>query len=181
MPEGEDIERVRRILGKVLPSPYVALSKRNLLYQIVLNPDLRPTANLRAPKRGQSAFQTDLCVFRRHQDGTLTPKVAIEFKMGVTTHDVITYSSKALRHKQVYPYLRYGMLATEEKTVPGRFLLHNQGLDFFWPLWEREADLQVILSKKVLSEVEMSNLLERAIFDRERLYSFSLDIDASKL
>ena len=32
----------------------------------------------------------------------------MEFKQGLSTHDVLTYSAKATRHKQVYPYLRYG-------------------------------------------------------------------------
>ena len=30
------------------------------------------------------------------------PRVVMEFKQGLSTHDVLTYSAKATRHKQVY-------------------------------------------------------------------------------
>lgn len=180
MTEADDIERAVHILTKALPTSYEAKSKENLLYQVTLDQKLRPTADFRAPKRGRSAFQTDLCVFRKDKDGVMVPKVALEFKNGVSTHDVITYSNKAMRHKQVYPYLRYGMLAYGEETVPGRFFLHNQGLDFFWPLWGRESDLPAILPRIVLSELGMSDLLERAIFRGEKFSSFTIALQVTE-
>jgi hypothetical protein len=54
----------------------------------------------------------------------------MEFKTPITTHDVLTYSAKATKHKQVYPYLRYGLVASDLTTVPGRVFTHNESLDF---------------------------------------------------
>ena len=54
----------------------------------------------------------------------------MEFKQRLSTHDVLTYSAKATRHKQVYPYLRYGFVIGKAKVLPGRFFTHNSGMDF---------------------------------------------------
>ncbi len=44
----------------------------------------------------------------------------------ITTHDVITYSHKAATHRQVHPYLRYGILWVEENNIlPGRLFLSD--------------------------------------------------------
>jgi hypothetical protein len=48
----------------------------------------------------------------------------------MTTHDVLTYSAKARKHKQVYPYLRYGFVVPEVEFVPRRFFIHNDALDY---------------------------------------------------
>jgi len=56
--------------------------------------------------------------------------VVLEFKTKVTTHDVLTYSTKAEKHKTIYPYLRYGLVLSGDKYVPKRFFTHNEGLDF---------------------------------------------------
>lgn len=53
------------------------------------------------------------------------------FVTGISAHDFLTYSAKAARHKRIYPYLRYGMLASSEKAIPGRAFTHNESLDFF--------------------------------------------------
>jgi len=54
-----------------------------------------------------------------------------EFKPGISTHDILTYSAKARKHKQVYPYLRYGLVASRERFVAGKFFTHNEALDFY--------------------------------------------------
>ena len=81
-----------------------------LLYQVTVNNHLKVTVEPRKPKRGQSAFQTDLCVFEEVEvledhERIKVPRVVMEFKWGLSTHDVLIYSAKATRHKQVYPYL----------------------------------------------------------------------------
>jgi hypothetical protein len=90
---------------------------------------LRPPATkLQNPSRGQFAFQTDILIRKANAN---IPLVAIELKFGrFTTHDIITYSSKATRHKEIYPYLRYGFLVGEAKPLSKKFLTHNQGIDF---------------------------------------------------
>jgi len=58
-----------------------------------------------APKRGILAFQTDLLIAKNS-----IPLAVIETKYGgFSTHDVLVYSVKAQKHKETYPYLRYGL------------------------------------------------------------------------
>ena len=59
------------------------------------------------------------------------PRVVAEVKFSrVTTHDTIVYSEKARRIRTVYPYVRYGLILGDFKTVPGRVLRLGQGFDF---------------------------------------------------
>ena len=40
------------------------------------------------------------------------PLVVMKIKFGrFKTHDVLTYSAKALKHKEIYPCLRYGLVS----------------------------------------------------------------------
>ena len=79
-----------------------------------------------SPTRGQLAFETDILI----QDAKV-PLVALELKFGhFTTHDVLTYSTKALKHKELYPYLRYGFVVGGIKKIQNRFFTHNSGFDF---------------------------------------------------
>ena len=60
-----------------------------------------------------------------------TPLVVVELKAGsFSSHDVITYSWKAQRHKQVYPYLRYGFAVVGVDALGRRFMTHNEAFDF---------------------------------------------------
>jgi hypothetical protein len=129
--ESEFVEIAEAAANSILAKPLRVLRHAVLLYQVTLDNELKlvpPVEELRRPRGGESAFQTDLCVFEDKEtyfEGKETtvsiPHVVMEFKGGVTTHDVLTYSAKARKkHKQVYPYLRYGIIVSEESSVPGR-------------------------------------------------------------
>ena len=99
------------------------------------------------------------------------PKVVFEFKSNITTHDVITYSNKARRHKQIYPYLRYGLISYNLSTIPKRFFIHNEGLDFYLTIKEPANDLETELKSLTGEEIEISNVLESTMFGHEK-YDF---------
>ena len=151
-----------------------------LWYQIAIDNRLQPKVDVKKPPvKGKSAFQTDLCIFetfKADKDNEIEatiPRVVIEFKTGVTTHDIITYSAKAKKHKQVYPYLRYGLLAEEEATVPGRFFTHNESLDFCATIKGLNVTEQrTFLEKLLMAEIAASNRLEKIAFGKvqTRLY-----------
>lgn len=101
-----------------------------LLYEVTVDNRLRLAVDPRVPRRGRSAFQIDLCVFEAIDHDIRIPRVVLEFKEKLTTHDVLTYSAKARKHKQVYPYLRYGLVASKLELLPGRYFKHNEALDF---------------------------------------------------
>jgi hypothetical protein len=63
-------------------------------------------------------YETDLLIYDSHQNGKWVPRVVIECKIGnVTTHDALTYSTKASTHKHVHPYLRYGFFGGPERAL----------------------------------------------------------------
>lgn len=114
------------ILQQSLPDFEIEMGK-NLLYKIEVDPTGSVThATSDLATRGQYAFQTDLLISKGG-----VPLVTIELKSGsFSSHDVITYSWKASRHKQVYPYLRYGFVLAGATFLGRRFVTHNEAFDF---------------------------------------------------
>jgi hypothetical protein len=122
--------QIKAQLDKDLPE-YGVSKGTNLLYKLIVAPGfvLKPK-DIKHPSRGngQYGFQTDILISRK-KDGT--PLVVVELKHGgFSTHDVLTYSSKALKHKEIYPYLRYGFVVGGQKKIDQKFFTHNVGFDF---------------------------------------------------
>lgn len=153
-----------RAARAAVESPLTVVRGAALLYQVTVNNRLQLTVEPTAPKRGRSAFETDLCVFEEI-DGVRIPRVVMEFKSSITTHGVLTYSAKARKHKQVYPYLRYGIVASGEAIVPRRFFRHNEALDYcFAAARHRSRGL-----RPMLTELTAMRLLGRVVWSRRRL------------
>lgn len=161
----------------VLGTPLIIQRGANLLYQITVDNHLKLTVNPRLPKRGQSAFQTDLCVFEQIDANVKIPRVVLEFKTSLTTHDVLTYSAKARKHKQVYPYLRYGIVIGNKTIVPGRFFTHNEALDFCVAAASYKANrLHELFAKLLREEVAASRELEQIVFGSKPVHVFRNEI-----
>jgi hypothetical protein len=180
MREYEFVGQVVQLLREkeILPEPYTIRMNANLYYQIIADNNLNITANLKNPKRGDSAFQTDLCIFRKRRDIEL-PKIVFEFKQNLTSHDVITYSNKARRHKQIYPYLRYGLICYGLPAIQKRFFIHKEALDFclagvdspeHWPDW---------LGELIQEELKISDTLESTIFGNKEFDFYQTNIEFS--
>lgn len=124
--EGEFAELIRVELSKSF-SAYRIQKGAPLVYKLHVDGAGRICpANYRTPIRGQLAFETDLLI-----SDSNVPLVAIELKFGqFTTHDVLTYSTKATKHKDIFPYLRYGFVVGGLKKIQNRFFTHNSGFDF---------------------------------------------------
>lgn len=111
---------------------YIAKSHENLISTVRIDNNKDENA-----VRGKNAFQTDILIYKKvyHKDIEEIPMVVVELKTGQTestptTHDIILYSVKAMKHKAVYPQLRYGMVWFNGKKVPNRFILNNENMDF---------------------------------------------------
>jgi hypothetical protein len=182
--ESEFVAIAQAAAEKVLVSPLSVIRSAALLYQVTLDNELNPdppVEQLREPRRGNSAFQTDLCVFEKKGDLSI-PRVVMEFKRGITTHDVLTYSAKARKHKQVYPYLRYGIICSELAFIPGRVFTHNEALDFCAAIADyRGARLSEILEDLIRREVECSRRMEELVFDKARAFLFRTDVIVKKV
>lgn len=168
---------------KILTEPLRVQRAAALLYEITVNNNLEvmKAEQVRKPVRGKSAFQTDLCIFEDKTKEISIPRVVIEFKTTITTHDVLTYSMKAKRHKQIYPYLRYGILASSEKVVPGRVFKHNEGLDFFAAVADlKESEFKEFFAALLKSEVESSRCLEDIAFGKVKTRLFRNSVQVSQ-
>ena len=76
-------------------------------------------------------FETDLLVYEKAD--TIKPHIIIESKINsITTHDAIIYIYKAQTHKNVTPYIRYGIMLGNRKhyPLPGRLFRHGTNFDF---------------------------------------------------
>lgn len=150
-----------------------------LLYQVTVDNNLRVMASerVRNPRRGDSAFQTDLAIFEKRDAEVSLPRVVLEFKTRISTHDVLTYSTKAEKHKAIYPYLRYGLVASNESYIPGRFFTHNEGIDFCLCAGGlSEAESARAFAQIIRSEVECSRVLERVAFGQSKARIYRTDV-----
>jgi hypothetical protein len=140
---------------------------------------------LRYDKEGRKephtcGFQTDLLVYDTNEQEDWIPRVAIECKQGITTHDALTYSTKAALHKQVHPYLRYGLLiGGYESSVPGRVIRHGAYFDFmmFWssqdPTREKWAEFINLLREEIKTSRILQDLLtESRLRERKKFWLF---------
>ena len=115
-------------------------------------------------------YETDILISERLSHDAMKPRVIIEAKIrSVTTHDAITYSQKAAAHKQVHPYLRYGIIlgARRHYPLPGRLFRHGANFDFMqsFVAFEPSSEEWTRFLETIGKEVEYSKLLEEIILN----------------
>jgi len=148
------------------------------------NSNLRVTDGLRLPYASEVltyndnepeqqnfiGYETDILIFEQIDESRWKPRIIVEAKINsVTTHDAITYSQKAQTHKNVHPYLRYGILIGNRKDypLPGRLFRHGQHFDFMlsWKSFEGEKSEWDTLIEILKSEYEASLTMDEIIFN----------------
>jgi hypothetical protein len=175
--ESDFVEIAKAAAEEVLSPPLCVRRGAALLYQVTVDNQLSLTVDPKRPMRGNSAFQTDLCVFEAKDEDLLIPRVVMEFKIRITTHDVLTYSAKARKHKQVYSYLRYGLVASDEAVIPSRVFTHNEALDFCAAVADcKSAGLKELLGALLTAEIESSRRLEEIGFGKLRTPLFRTEV-----
>lgn len=120
-----------------------------------------------------SNYITDVLIWDEKNDGSWVPRVVIETKLkGVTTHDALTYSAKAATHKNVHPYLRYGILIGDfgDRPLPAKLFKHGAYFHFMliWPTpkpkqpeWKEFLDL-------IKDEINASRVIETPLKDSRK-------------
>lgn len=126
-------------------------------------------------------FETDMVIFEK-EDGRIIPRVIVEAKIRkVSTHDAITYSYKAEKHKTTTPYLRYGIMLGDRNqySLPGRLFRHGINFDFMFSfVGTRPTEIEwKSFTDMILKEVEYSRTMEEMLHDsrsKERKHYYML-------
>lgn len=151
-------------------------TKISLLYSISFDDegglDLHLGEDLR-PKRGKGkGFEQDLLIYNNVEGNTsLVPRVIIELKFGkVGTHAAIIYSEKLRLIKNIYPYVRYGLVLGGMSVIPPRVLRHGQEFDFIqtisFPF--KAAELKKLL-RMLKKEANLSKKLSKIFNGKKKL------------
>jgi len=170
MNETQFTEILEKFLKKELEG-YEVKRNENLIYKVVVNENMQfNPKDPKKPKRGNLSFQTDLMIKKNN-----LPLVVIETKFGgFSTHDVLTYSTKALKHKEIYPYLRYGFVVGGVKIIQNRFFTHNLGFDFAIAIEDvNNLKLFIDLVKK---QIKNSEMLLKILKEKNKTKLFSLNL-----
>jgi hypothetical protein len=98
----------------------------------------------------------------------------------LTLPDIITYSSKATRHKEIYPYLRYGFVVRGSDALSKKFLTHNQGVDFAMSIADVPTDRKrlIDLVKRQIGNAEI--LVEMMRTNRTTFTRYEKNIDVER-
>lgn len=115
----------------------------------------------------KTLFETDMLVYEK-KDGKIIPRVIIESKLeSITTHDAITYSHKASYHKNVIPFVRYGIMCGNRGTypLPGRLFRHGTNFDFLFSFVGYEASdfEKKMFVEMIKKEINYSRQLEEIL------------------
>jgi len=123
-----------------------------------------------ARRYNANVYETDVLIYEKLPDRKWKPRIIIEAKIkDVTTHDAITYSQKASTHKNVHPYLRYGILLGNRKhyPLPRRLIRHGAHFDFMlsWRGYEpTDGEWQKFISI-IDKEIAASRKLEEILYN----------------
>ena len=115
----------------------------------------------------ETLFETDMIVYEKIDD-KIIPGVIIESKVEtVTTHDAITYSHKASYHKNVIPFVRYGIMCgnREGYPLPGRLFRHGTNFDFLFSFigYEPSKQEKEVFVEMLRKEVQYSRQFEEIL------------------
>lgn len=120
----------------------------------------------------EADYETDMVIYEK--DGNkIIPRVIVESKIErISTHSAITYSQKAISHKNLIPFLRYGIMIGDrgDKALPGRLFRHGKNFDFLFSFsgevpTDKEKDMFVSMIKK---EIEYSREMEYILSNSKR-------------
>ena len=126
----------------------------------------------------ETFFETDLLIYEQ-KNNKIIPRVIVESKIeSITTHDAITYRHKASYHKNVIPFVRYGIMCGNRGTypLPGRLFRHGTNFDFLFSFIgidpnEKEREMFVeMLKKEILYSKQIEEILANSRSKNRKKY-----------
>ncbi len=114
-------------------------------------------------------YETDLLVFEWINDDTWKPRVVIELKVeNFSSHEAIAYDKKAQCHKNVHPYLRYGVFLANVngQGLAPRLLRHGDNFDFLlaWNSCKGTSEEWDTLGQMIKHEIKASQTIEEVLY-----------------
>ena len=148
------VEKIKDLLNEHFKGiKYHAETQVGLPYDIMLmefkkidskkDGHLNLTDNDKSKNNKKDSFTTDLLIYEDLPDGNIIPRVVIEAKIkDATTHDVITYAKKAIKHRALMPALRYGLMigANNSESLTWKHFAHGTDFDFMFSFRTEEPD-----------------------------------------
>ena len=158
-------DRLRESVQRLNPSLFVEVGKKVVYAQEVLTYASSGPSTFHTMK-----YETDILIGEGPFPEDWKPRIVIEGKINtVTTHDAITYSQKSLTHKNVHPYMRYGILLGNigNNGLPGRLFRHGSSFDFMlaWKEYNPSDPEWTEFIRVIKGELQASRKLERIIYD----------------
>ena len=170
MTENERTEsKMKKMMGFLEDNVLYADTLMKIPYAQEINEYYEDSDEWEPKSETPTKFETDLVIYEKKQD-SIIPRIIIESKLeSITTHDAITYSYKAEKHKNITPFLRYGIMIGNRKhySLPGRLFRHGTNFDFmfcFAGMYLSETEWKSF-EDMLLKEVQYSKDLERMIRD----------------
>ncbi len=161
-------------------SPLFIETRKSVLYEMAINDkgrvDMGVDSDTGEPIRGGGkGFQQDILIYEETLDGntSIIPRVIAEVKLkNVTTHDAIVYSEKARRIKRIYPFVRFGLILAEIKSIPGRVLRLGEYFDFILTIKNPPSSSEIIKCRSLFnSEIRLSKELSGILFNGKKIKS----------
>ncbi len=120
-----------------------------------------------------SKYETDLLISEQGKDNKWKPRIIVEVKMNnISTHSALAYSKKAGTHKDIHPYLRYGVFLVnrDDSPLPGKLFRHGDQFDFMISIrgYEASGDEFKNYQELLHSEIKASQQLEHIIYDSRK-------------
>ena len=179
-------EKLQQKLDNILKNYNVEVKiNKNLIYKVIVNENFEFKPNTpREPKRGSDyAFQTDLLIEDKNNNDlplVVIKTIICKSRNDPTINDIITYSEKALKHKEIFPYLRYGLVMGGRDDIPTRFFVHNKGFDFAYPLEDINDDDKSIkeLAKIIEQQIKSArSLLNVFLKKTDKIKKFNVIVE----
>ena len=166
--ERDAANKLCKIIQQNLPKKYKVETGRNVCYCAKIKGYSDNGLAIFEEASGKKyKYQTDICISKVEEDNSCNiyiPEIIIETKLkSYSSHDVITYSEKALAHKKLHPNLKYGfvVIEPEDNKLQSRFFAHNFGFDFAFLLNLNDESETEFFIKKIIRKLLNSNTLEK--------------------
>lgn len=162
--ERDAANKLCQIIQQNLPKKYKVETGRNVCYCAKIKGYSDNGAAIFEEATGKKyKYQTDICISKIEENNSgkfYMPEIIIETKLNsYGSHDVITYSEKALSHKKLHPHLKYGfvVIEPEDDKLQSRFFAHNFGFDFAFLLNLHDKSETEFFIKKIIRKLLSSN------------------------